>query len=287
MRNIHDPETRSLHITGGYYVSQFKQMLPQMHLTLVSILQSLALGALLINFGQPRSAMPADLVRAFFQHTFYLPQLASFLIIVDVWFGYMFAVFSLPWPLSNVNNGLQILVVVPEVAAFSSVNQVGTWVLWVGIIGLIGAVILVRNPHIVSPELFRQPGEETKIPALFTPVRENASLRNTWPFWVFGLLLVIGGYVRDVGLLPPLLGGTLILPFGISLIRFDVLAPLVIIVGLVFGMRNAQRRFAKGINLFLSAYDIPYHINEKSNRLEVGLPPVKKKTNAGSAVSTK
>jgi hypothetical protein len=77
------------------------------------------------------------------------------------------------------------------------------------------------------------------------------------------------------------------LPFGIAVIPFDILAPLVIVFGLVMDMRNNQRSFAKGINLFLSAYDIAYHINEHSNRLEVGLPPVGNKTREGSAVSTK
>ena len=255
-----DQDEHSLHMTGDYIVSQFRQILPQIHLTLISVLQGLALGALLLNFGQPQSAAPADVARAFLQHAFYLPQLASFLMIVTIWVQYMYVVFTLPWPLNYVNTALQFLLVVPEVAAFSTVNHVGIWVLWVGVIGLIGTVIRIRNPHIVSKELFRKPAETAEVPALYTGEMADDNLLHTWRFWAVGFAIIALGYLRELGLLPSLLIGSIPFPLGTSFVPFDVAVPLVVTIVLVWEMIAQDRDFAARVNAVFTAYNTPYQV---------------------------
>lgn len=270
---------RSLHITGEYLVGQFRQLLPQVHLTLISVLQSFALGALLVFFDPPRHFDPSGLASDIAQHAFYLPQIASFLIIVTVWNEYVFAVFSVPWPLTSINTAIQFLFIIPEFAALSSVNHVAVWVFWVGVIGIFGAIIRVRNSVIVSKELYRQVSETEGMPVLWKG--RNAPYLVP-EYWVPGLVFVALGYWWETT--PRLFTGTVVkLPGTLPISLAQMLAvglPFLVIVVLLYSMHADDRAFGRHINEFFAAYHVPYKIERR--RLEPIAPTAPAPVHAGA-----
>ncbi len=136
-------------------VQQFSTLLPQVHLTLISILQGLVLVVLFANTKPPASFSWEDITNALYVHHWYVPHLVSLLIVVTAWVEYVHGVLYLHWPMRTLWITLQFLFVVPEVAAFSSVDTIGPWMFWVGIVTLFGAIITASNRWFVSKDLYR------------------------------------------------------------------------------------------------------------------------------------
>jgi len=260
----------SLHITGDYLVEQFKTLMPVVHLTLVSVLQGLALGALILNFGPPRSFNPTDLARDLPQHALYLPHLASLLIVVSIWNEYMAVVITTPWPLNTVNTGLQLLLVMPEFAALSSVNQVGSWAFWAGVTAIMGGIIRLRDRYIVSRNLYRMSAEE----GVDTPYLWRVRFKRAfvWHFWISGPIFVVLGYLRATGLVPIFSAAVRVAP-GIAFVPFDVLAPLLAMIVLASNLGRDDRHFTYYVNTTWQQYGTPYHLNRRAKALDVARAP--------------
>lgn len=259
-----DAET-PLHITGDYLVEQFKTLMPVVHLTLVSVLQGLALGALILNFGPPRSFLPSDLLRDIPQHAFYLPHIASLLIMISIWNEYMAVVITTPWPLNSVNTGLQLLLVMPEFAALASVNQVGGWAFWGGVTAIMGGIIRLRDRYIVSRELYRRDGDEVgKTPYLW---RLRFKRAFVWHFWLSGPVYMVLGFLRATQFVPLLAAP--VQWAGIEFVPFDVLAPLLAIIVLASNLHYDDRHFTRYVNATWKIYGIPYHLNRRAQAVDV------------------
>lgn len=258
-----------LHITGDYLVEQFKTLMPVVHLTLVSVLQGLALGALILNFGPPRSFLPSDLLHDIPQHAFYLPHIASLLIMISIWNEYMAVVITTPWPLNSVNTGLQLLLVMPEFAALASVNQVGGWMFWGGVTAIMGGIIRLRDRYIVSRELYRRDGDEAgKTPYLW---RLRFKRAFVWHFWLSGPVYMVLGFLRATQAVPLLSAQVRVAvgSVGIAFVPFDVLAPLLAIIVLASNLHFDDRHFTRYVNATWKLYGIPYHLNRRAQAVDV------------------
>lgn len=135
---------------------QFSAVLPTIHLTLVSILQGLAFGVLLLGLpiSNPHQIYWVDFL---LDEYFYLPYLTSSLLILLIWKEFAQACFYSNWPLSSLQSGLIYLSAVPEILAFRAISITAGddpkltptmligWLIGIGFVGIIGGLIRLNN----------------------------------------------------------------------------------------------------------------------------------------------
>lgn len=254
------PSERPLHITGERVVDQFAHLMPTANLTLMGILQGLVLGALLTHAQPPASFAWQDILHALLVHDGYLTFIGSFLIIVLIWIEYVYAFFTIHWPLRSFWIALQFALVIPEFALVISVNSVGAWVFWAGIAALLGALIRIGNRWVTAPGLYRLPGE-AESPILHGEILTAYSYR--WELLLrFGsCFYIIGGYLREVRQFP--FDAAVRLPSGEALVLFDVLVPLGLIAGCIAELRFDDAHFARVTEHILRAYHMAYRVTAK------------------------
>lgn len=84
------------------------------------------------------------------QH-FYLAYLASALVILFIWLQFVHASLNVIWPLSLVQAGLVFSLACVEVFALREIRSLPLWFIWMGVAGIIGGVIRLRNLMLVTP----------------------------------------------------------------------------------------------------------------------------------------
>lgn len=151
---------------------QYSAVLPTIHLTLVSILQGLAFGVLLL--GIPISD-PHQIywVNFLLSDYFYFPYLASSILILLIWKEFAQACVYSNWPLSAFQSGLIYSIAVPEILAFRAISiaagdnpkltptMLSGWLIGLGFVGIIGGWIRINNNRLdeltdyVSEEIAR------------------------------------------------------------------------------------------------------------------------------------
>ncbi len=225
-----DSDSSALHYTNANLIDQLSHLIPQIHLTLTSVLQAVALAFLLTSFHAPQVASPEQLLIGLLDLHFYLPQIVSFLVIIIAWNQFAYAAFFLRWPLTAFSTILQFLVAAVEIAAFVNVNAVGTWAIWIGVAALLAAYIQRHNRRISAPELYPY---------------GNIAAQPTWYYWAIGIVVLTLGALRYLT----------IQPFSYALAigayhatLFDLLLPLVLFgVGVIF-IRQDDAFYIREVN---------------------------------------
>jgi hypothetical protein len=205
-------DTRPLHITPDRIIGQLGTLVPQIHLTLISVLQGLALAFLLTNLHTPAGFTIPAILQALPANTFYLPQIASLLAIIVTWNEMTFATLILHWPISTIATLLQFLFCISEIAAFSNINHTGSWLFWIGFALLFAFFIRRRNRIVTAPRIRLQ-----------TASYQQRTLRplSAWYVGCFGFLGIGLGWGREINV------GTVnqaIMVGTAHIIPFDILA---------------------------------------------------------------
>jgi len=120
---------------------QLNMFLPQVHLTLISVLQGVALGVLIAQFGivSPFS-FPAMLL-----------YIDSVIGIALIWYLYANAFLTFLWPFSAMHILLQFLLAAFESLALAFISRPAIWTLGVAVAAFVGAVIRWLNTKLVTP----------------------------------------------------------------------------------------------------------------------------------------
>jgi hypothetical protein len=242
-------DNNDLHFTERRVIDQLGHLLPQIHLTLVSILQSVALAFLLASVHGPSAFTPQAILKALVTHNFYLPHLVSFILIVIAWNQFASATLFLYWPLTGFSTALQFLVTVGEIAAFTNVDVVGIWTIWIGLICLLAGYIHHRNIGITSDELYGVYGNVA---------RKRAASGNRY-YWLLGLLIPIG-VLRALAIMPVAATVTIA---GNFMAIYDVVIPLCLCVIGMLLMRMDDDFFRRYINNVLEQSGSRYGIDRR------------------------
>lgn len=238
-----------LHFTANRMIRQIDSLMPQIHLTLVSIQQGIALVFLLTSVQPPKSPMWSDILAALKTNHLFLPHIASLLLIILVWNQFAHATIFLYWPVSNATASLLFLFCVAEIIAFSSARYVGAWMLWTGMLLFVATFVRRRNRSVISKVLFR---------------RSPSYQRRVWsPFAALDILAIGAislscGICREYGLFH--FAGTVAV-MGSREILFDYLAPLLLVVVIGVAMRQDDHVFYQATNEFLRGS--PYRVGRK------------------------
>lgn len=147
LNNVHaaEPESQDdilpVKLGARRVMLQLNTFLPQIHLTLISVLQGLALGVLIARL---EKAPPTSISTM-------LLYFDSLMIVVLIWHLYssVFVVFL--WPLSLWHTLLQFLLAAAQSVTFFYITQPAVWTLGCACMALIAAVIRYLNTKAVGP----------------------------------------------------------------------------------------------------------------------------------------
>jgi hypothetical protein len=229
-----DEKDDALSFTKEHLADQLGHLVPQIHLTLVSVLQGIALAFLLTSTHGPSTNSLTSLWIALLAHHLYLPEVASFLIVVIIWNEYAYAMLFLHWPLTALSTALQFLLAAVEIAAFTNVDTVGIWAFWIGVTALLGAGMHLRNVAITSDELYP-----------YGSIARDIVGPNDRSSWGIGILTITLGIVRVLGVGPVDFAVTV---SPVHVIIFDLLIPLLLIISALFVMREDNRFYVRNAN---------------------------------------
>lgn len=159
---------------------QFDSLLPQVHLTLVSILQGIALGVLMesVNF------------KTFKFHLFPL-YVASVIVVALIWHLYANAFVAFIWPFAGWHTLLQFLLAVVEIFAFAEISEPGIWMIGLALTSVIGALIRWLNTRIVSEENYVSKSDYM----LDKKIEKTAAIRMV----VISFIVMVVGIIRYLG----------------------------------------------------------------------------------------
>jgi len=118
----------------------FNSFLPQVNLTLISVLQGVALAVLVDQFHEVRlDSFPGALL-----------YLDSLLAIVVIWYQYVLVFVGYQWPFSVFQIALQFGLVTAQIIAFSHLGTPAVWMFGFAGICFIGSIIWWRSSKISS-----------------------------------------------------------------------------------------------------------------------------------------
>jgi hypothetical protein len=120
---------------------QLNTLLPQVNLTLISVLQGVALGVLVSQFTVVSPLSFPEI----------LLYLDSLILIAVIWHLYAAAFISFVWPFSALQTLLQFLPAAIESFALAFLSQPSVWTLGIAGVAFLGALIRGLNTKIVSP----------------------------------------------------------------------------------------------------------------------------------------
>jgi hypothetical protein len=125
---------------------QLNTFLPQVHLTLISVLQGVALGVLIAQFGvvSPLS-FPSVLL-----------YMDSIFIIALVWYLYAWAFVAFQWPFSSWHTVLQFILAFAQSLAFAFLSKPAIWTLGIACSAFVGAFIRWLNTKVVSSAIYER-----------------------------------------------------------------------------------------------------------------------------------
>jgi hypothetical protein len=153
-------------------------LLPQVYLTLVSVLQGVALAVLIDQFR-------FDYVAT--RPTTYGYFLSSFLITVAFWHSYLNGIFVGRWPFRFIDTLLFFLAATAESIAFRHVAEPSFWCFSIGVMCLLVALIYFRQiplmAELSTADVFEEPDESN---------HRNRSVR------ILGIFLLIGAGIAFI-----------------------------------------------------------------------------------------
>jgi hypothetical protein len=151
-------EIPTLTISPQRFHYLYSAVMPQIHLTLVSVLQGIAFGVLLLGIPFPTS------FESLFQLYFYFPYLISSLGILIIWKQFMYASMFRNWPASTTQIALIYLLAVGEIIAFRLISvsytnlpltaTVSTWLICIGLVMIFGGCIRLNDLRLEKIEDF-------------------------------------------------------------------------------------------------------------------------------------
>ena len=141
----------------------YSAVLPQVHLTLISILQGIAFGVLLLGIPLPSDTSRLPSFEFCLQVYFYLPYLISSLGILIIWKQFVYASAYADWPVSTPQIGLIYLIAVGEIVAYRVISvpptklsgTLSVWLICVGFVLIVGGCIRLNNLRLQGRENFR------------------------------------------------------------------------------------------------------------------------------------
>lgn len=140
---------------------QYSVVIPQIHLVLVSLLQGVAFGVLLLQPIPLPETLGKTTLSFFLAHYFYAPYLISSLIILIAWMDFVYAAVVLIWPPTALQAGLTYSLAVAEVTMVRNVESLPIWVSAAGAVTIIGGITRINNYRIYTHHDF----EDTKLGA--------------------------------------------------------------------------------------------------------------------------
>src|SRR5205085_5080895 len=150
-------EIPTLTISPQRFHYLYSAVMPQIHLTLVSVLQGIAFGVLLLGIPFPTS------FESLLQLYFYLPYIISSLGILIIWKQFMYASMFRNWPASTTQIALIYLLAVGEIIAFRLISvssnlpliaTVSTWLICIGLVMIFGGCIRLNDLRLEKIEDF-------------------------------------------------------------------------------------------------------------------------------------
>ncbi len=153
---IDEHDEGELHLTAQRLINQYGSMLPQIHLTLASILQGVAVVFLVSAVNIPKSLTLSGIVSALATTTLYLPFLGSLMFIITAWNQFAFASLYLYWPINSTTSSLQFMLCFAEILTFANISHPSIWLLGMGATFGIGAMIRRNNRRLASRSLNRR-----------------------------------------------------------------------------------------------------------------------------------
>lgn len=132
---------------------QYSVVLPQTTLTLVSVLQGIVFGLLLVN----TPILPTYTALSWnflLQQYFYLPYIISATLILLIWQQFVSATLLGIWPSSLFQSALIFLMVLAEILTFRKIGFFSIWLFGLGCIGIIGGGTRLNNLRFISKGTF-------------------------------------------------------------------------------------------------------------------------------------
>ena len=120
------------------------ELLPQVYLTLVSVLQGVTLAVLVDQFRFDYWATNPAI---------YGYIASSFLIVIAFWYSYLTAVFDGRWPLHIIDTILFFTAASAEALAFRNVGAPSYWCLAIGVMSVVVAIIYLRQEPLLRGQL--------------------------------------------------------------------------------------------------------------------------------------
>lgn len=227
---LDDSVQGDLHFTRARVVRLIGDYIPQIHLTLISVLQSAALAFLLKTLGdKPPHGFDFTLIKAIIINNFYLFHLTSFLLIIIAWNQFVYATIFLHWPLNFWTNALQFIFATVEIAAYTSIENIGLWFFWIGLTMVVGSIIRHRNRRATDINLYPNSSvrdlEEKRISpknlqlvilSLGGTICSFIGILRSWGY--LHLFITAGGYILNIS---DDLIALLLLGIGVFLIKAD------------------------------------------------------------------
>jgi hypothetical protein len=141
---------------------EYSAALPQVHLTLVSVLQGIAFALLLLSIplpGESWCVLPNNnpypmIVNCIMQQHVYLAFIVSSLLILLIWGQFVYASMFEFWSFSPLQMGLVFLLSVAEIMTFKVIIDLQAWLIGLGFIGLFGGFIRFSNVVVPTKDDF-------------------------------------------------------------------------------------------------------------------------------------
>jgi hypothetical protein len=128
----------------AYY--QYSTSIPQSHLVLVSVLEGIVFGVLLINnLTLPRFSGVVTLGYSLKVFLAIAPFIATSLIILLTWTDFVYASTVLIWPPSIQQTALIYMASVPQIVAARAINNFPVWVVGCSLVTLVAALVRFNN----------------------------------------------------------------------------------------------------------------------------------------------
>lgn len=208
---------------------QYSVSLPQLHMTLISVLQGLAFAVLLSRIPLVPSDPSTGVLAFLLQQHFFLPYVTSSLLILLIWLQFIYASMFVIWPVSTLQTALIYLLALAEIVTFQEIDQLPAWVAGLGFVAIVGGCIRLNNLRWQNQLDYVSPRPER--------TWRNAQIADGLLYIGLGVFYIALGisYPRIIAALAP------VLPFGAQLDPWGVLVLTLVVLG-ISGARDTRFR---------------------------------------------
>ena len=140
-----DKETPSLVMNPRRLHYVYAQVLPQAYLTLLSVLQGIVFGILLLKIPFPGSLSFGAISSLLLKQYLYLPYIVSSLVILIIWNQFVHGILFLAWPFNVFQSSLFFLMAVAETIVVIGIGTLSLWLFGLGCIAIVGGILRFNN----------------------------------------------------------------------------------------------------------------------------------------------